>query len=151
MTHFRMLGFLLLGAAACGSYRQKYEPDIAVAFNEAAGKSLKAEVVWLKPRSEFLHVLLRLTNLYGEPVSVDGPSVSLSFEGEAGFLHQAVARQTMQSGETCQMLFIFRLARKMEAEGTATVDVRPRTAGDRQLPAATLRLPVKPWVGQSPG
>ena len=151
MTSSRMLGILLLSAAACGSYRQKYDPDIAVAFNEAAGKSLKVETVWLKPRDDSIHLLLRFTNLYGEPVSVEGASVSLTFEGQPGRMRGSVDRHMLQSGETCKQLFIFVLGTKMETEGTVTVEVRPRTAGERVLPAATLRLPVKPWVGQSPG
>ena len=151
MAYPRTIGILLLVAAACSSYRQKYGADIAVAYNEAAGKSLKVEALWLKPRGEFIHLLLRFTNQYGEPVSVDGQSVSLSFEDEPGQLHKAVARQTMQSGETRKTVFVFKLSTKMSAKGTATANVRPRTVGGRLLPAATLRLPVKPWVGQSPG
>jgi len=151
MAYPRMVGILLLVAAACSSYRQKYGVEIAVACNEAAGKSLKVEALWLKPRGEFIHLLLQFTNQYGDPISVDGQSVSLSFGDEPGQLHKAVARQTLQSGETRKMVFIFKLNKKMDAKGTATASVRPRTEGGRLLPAATLRLPVKPWVGQSPG
>lgn len=151
MAYPRMVGILLLVAAACSSYRQKYDAEISVACNEAAGKSLKLEALWLKPRGEFIHVLLRFTNQYGDAVSVDGASVSLSYGDEQGKLHKAVARQTMKSGETRKTVFVFKLGKKMEAEGIATVSVRPRTEGGRLLPAATLRLPVKPWVGQSPG
>lgn len=150
MSHSRLIGVLLLVAAACSSYRQKYDTEIAVAFNEAAGKSLKVEALWLKPRGDYIHVFLRFTNQYGEPVSVDSQSVALAFKDEPAQLKKAVARMAMQSGEQAQTVFIFRLKRSMEAKGTATVSVRPRTGAGRQLPAATLRLPVKPWVGQSP-
>ncbi|MHC4134475.1 MAG: hypothetical protein ACYTDU_06885 [Planctomycetota bacterium] len=148
MSYPKMLGLLLLLCpVACSSYRQKYDAEASVTYNEGAEKSLKVEVVWLKPRGEFIHVLLRFTNKYAEPVSVDGESVSLAFGDEPATLHTAVKRQTMQSGETGQTLFIFKLKTKMDAKGTAVATVRPRSAGGKLLPAATLKLPVKPWVG----
>lgn len=150
MAYPRIFLTLLVVAAACSSYRQKYDTEIAVAYNEAAGKSLKVEALWLKPRGEYIHVFLRFTNQYGEPVTVDSQSVTLAFDDQPAQLDKAVEPMTMQSFEKCQMVFIFRLQKKMEAEGTATVNVRPRTATGRTLPAATLRLPVKPWVGQEP-
>lgn len=150
MAYPRMIAILLLVAAACASYRQKHDAEIAVAHNEAAGKSLKVEALWLKPRGEHIHVLLRFTNFYGEPVAVDTQSVMLSFEDQPARLQKAVERMAMQSGEQSQAVFIFRLQKRMEADGTATVHVRPRTGGGRVLPAATLRLPVKPWTGESP-
>jgi len=135
MAYPRMLLILSLAALACSSYRQKYDTEIAVAFSEAAGKSLKVETLWLKPRGEYIHLFLRFTNQYGEPVSVDGQSVTLTFEDEPGQLHNAVKRLAMPSGEKGQTVFIFRLKKKMHADGMATVNVRPRTAGGRVLPA----------------
>jgi hypothetical protein len=145
MSHTKMLGLLLLlCAVACTSYRQKYDADASVAYNEGAEKSLKVEAVWLKPRGEFIHVLLRFTNWYAQPVSVDGESVALTFGDAPAHLHKAVQRKTMKKGKTDQTTFIFKLKTKMDAKGTAVVTVRPRGPGGNLLPAATLKLPVKP-------
>jgi hypothetical protein len=147
MSHSRLFSILLLVAAACSSYRQKYDTEASVTYNEGAEKSLKVETVWLKPRGEFIHLLLRFTNWYAEPVSVDGEAVTLAFEGAPAHLHKAVKRQTMQKGETRQTLFVFKLKTRMDSKGTAVVTVRPLSAGGQRLPAATLELPVKPYLG----
>ena len=138
MSHTKMLGLLLLlCAAACTSYRLTYDAEASVTYNEGAEKSLKVEAVWIKPRGEFIHVLLRFTNWYADPVSVDGEAVTLAFGDAPAHLHKAVKRQTMQKGETRQTTFIFKLKTKMDSKGTAVVTIRPLSAGGKRLPAAT--------------
>ncbi|MHC4817978.1 MAG: hypothetical protein ACYTF8_07980 [Planctomycetota bacterium] len=144
MSHLRLFGLLLLlGVAACTSYRLQYDAESSVTYNEGEEKSLKVEAVWIKPRGEFIHVLLRFTNWYADPVTVDGEAVTVAVNDAPAHLHKAVKRQTMPKGETRQTTFIFKLQNKI-SKGTAVVTVRPLAAGGRRLPAATLELPVKP-------
>ncbi|MHC4972787.1 MAG: hypothetical protein ACYTG3_10690 [Planctomycetota bacterium] len=144
MSYPRLFGLLLLlGAAACTSYRITYDADSSVAYNEGVEKSLKVEAVWLKPRGEFVHVLLRYTNWYANPVTVDSEAVTMVVNDAPAHLHKAVKAQTVVKGETRQTTFIFKLKGKV-SKGTAVVTLRPLAGGGQRLPAATLELPVKP-------
>lgn len=144
MSYPRLFGFLLLlGAVACTSYRLTYDPESSVAYNEGVEKSLKVEAVWLKPRGEFVHVLLRYTNWYANPVTVDSEAVAMVVNDSPAHLHKAVKAQTVVKGETRQTTFVFKLQNKI-TKGEAVVTVRPLAGGGQRLPAATLKLRVKP-------
>lgn len=144
MSYPRLFGLLLLlGAVACTSHRITYDAESSVTYNEGVEKSLKVEAVWLKPRGEFVHVLLRYTNWYANPVTVDSEAVTMVVNDSPAHLHKAVKAQTVVKGETRQTTFVFKLQNKI-AKGQAVVSVRPLAGNGLRLPAATLELPVKP-------
>ena len=156
MSYPRLFGLLLLlGAVACTSHRITYDAESSVTYNEGVEKSLKVEAVWLKPRGEFVHVLLRYTNWYANPVTVDSEAVTMVVNdspAHARALIAAVALANYQHPEThpTREMVDWTIRTMREMRGATVRGVQTYRGPEMPTPLEVLGIPSDRSLGVDP-
>lgn len=129
---------LLLALAACKSV---YKQGEYTGYNAEQGRSLRIDVLWTKHQGDEIHVALRFTNEYPDPVWIDGYRVHLEYDGLTGQQKSVRHYKLMQRAERKDAM-VYRFDRSLPRNGTARLTIDVRDLQRNKLPAAQFDLRI---------